>query len=82
MFAFIKKLFGSKPQEVEVAAPYKIEMTETYPPAAEFDRPAPVEFTPTVKNPPVKRSTTPKKNSAPSTAAKQGRPRGRRPKAQ
>ena len=80
MFAFIKKLFGSKPQEA--VAPYKVEITETYPPAAEFDRPAPVEVKPAVKKLPVKKSPSPKKNPAALTGTKQRNPRGRKPKAQ
>lgn len=82
MFAFIKKLFGSKPQEVEVVAPYKVETPIILPPDAEILRPAPVEVKPAVKKPPVKKSTPPKKNPAASTGTKQGKPRGRKPKAQ
>jgi hypothetical protein len=82
MFAFIKKLFGSKPQEVEVAAPYKVEITETYTPAAEAPPSAAVEVKSDVKKPPVKRSPPPKKNPAASTGTKQGQPRGRKPKVQ
>ena len=82
MFAFIKKLFGSKPQEVEVAAPYKVETPIVLPPDAEILRPALVEVKPAVKKPPDKRSPPPKKNPAASTGTKQGQPRGRKPKAQ
>ena len=82
MFAFIKKLFGSKPQEVEVAAPYKVETPIVLPPDAEILRPAPVEVKPAVKKPPVKRSPPLKKNPVASTGTRQGKPRGRKPKAQ
>ena len=82
MFAFIKKLFGSKPQEVEVAAPYKVETPIILPPVAEVPPSAAVEVKPAVKKPPVKRSPPPKKNPAASIGTKQGQPRGRKPKTQ
>jgi len=82
MFAFIKKLFGSKPQEVEVAAPYKVETPTILSPVAEVSRPDPVEVKPAVKKPPVKKSAAPKNSPAASTGTKQGKPRGRKPKVQ
>ena len=82
MFAFIKRLFGSKPQEVEVAAPYKVETPIILTPVAEAPISAEVEVKSDVKKPPVKRSPPPKKNPAASTGTKQRNPRGRKPKAQ
>lgn len=84
MFAFIKKLFGSKPEATETVAPYKVEAPIIIlPPEAEVARPAPVEAKPIVEvKPAVKKSNPPKKKPAASTGASQGKPRGRKPKVQ
>ena len=86
MFAFIKKLFGSKPKETESVAPYKVEAPVILPPEAELARTAPVqakpavEFKPAVKKT-VKKTAPPKKKPA-ASPNKAGGTRGRKPKAQ
>jgi hypothetical protein len=67
MFSFIKKIFGSKPAEVEVVAPYKVEAkVEQSTPVAEKAVEAVVK---SVAKPAVKKAA-PKKKAASSTAPK------------